>query len=58
MSKPVTCTLCGGEVDDADAVEMPNGMMCLDPCYKWLEDMMEDAEDEAEYSAMMEDEDD
>lgn len=45
MSKPVTCALCGGEVDDADAVVMPGGFMCMDPCYKWLEEMMEDEED-------------
>lgn len=45
MSKPVTCALCGGEVDDADAVEMPNGMMCLDPCYTWLEAMIDEAAD-------------
>lgn len=50
--------MCGGEVDDADAVEMPNGLMCLDPCYKWLETMIEEAEDEDEYEYEMEDEDD
>lgn len=46
MSKPVTCTLCGGQVDDADAVPMPNGPMCLDPCYFWLEALMEQTDDE------------
>ena len=46
VSKPITCAMCGGEVDNADAIEMPNGMMCLDPCYKWLESMMEEAEDD------------
>lgn len=44
MSKPITCALCGGEVDDADAVMMPNGPMCLDPCYLWIEKMMDEAE--------------
>lgn len=40
--------MCGGEVDNADAVVMPNGYMCLDPCYKWLEEMMEEAEEEGD----------
>jgi hypothetical protein len=31
-------------VDDADTVDMPAGAMCLDPCYLWLEAMMDDAE--------------
>ena len=44
MSKPVTCALCGTMVDDADTVDMPAGAMCLDPCYLWLEAMMDDAE--------------
>lgn len=42
MSKPITCAMCGTMVDDADTVDMPNGAMCLDPCYMWLEMMMED----------------
>lgn len=47
MSKPVTCCLCGNQVDDFDTVQMPNGLMCLDPCYIWLEAMMEqDGEDD------------
>lgn len=46
MSKPVTCCLCGNQVDDFDTVEMPNGLMCLDPCYVWLEAMMGEEEEE------------
>lgn len=42
MANQVTCALCGGPVDDADTVPMPNGPMCLDPCYFWLERMLDD----------------
>lgn len=42
MSKQVTCSLCGRPVDDQDTVEMPNGPMCTDPCYTWLEDMIDE----------------
>lgn len=46
--RPVTCVLCGGMVDDAETVEMPNGPMCADPCYKWIEKMIEEAEEDPE----------
>lgn len=42
MSKPITCAMCGTMVDDSDTVPMPNGAMCLDPCYLWLERMMDE----------------
>lgn len=42
MSKTVTCAMCGNQVDDSDTVEMPNGDICDDPCYTWLEQMMEE----------------
>lgn len=62
MSKPITCALCGGMVDDADAVDMPNGAMCLDPCYLWLESMMEDEDydedDEFDVVVLYEDDED
>lgn len=45
MSTPITCALCGREVDDSDVTEMPNGMVCDDPCYKWLETMMDEAQE-------------
>lgn len=45
MSVTVTCAMCGGPVDDADTVEMPNGPVCVDPCYTWLEQMMDQAEE-------------
>lgn len=45
MSKPVTCNTCGRMVDDSDTVEMPNGYVCDDPCYRWLERLMEEAEE-------------
>ena len=48
MSRPITCAMCGNMVDDADTVDMPNGAMCFDPCYVWLESMMEDDEDDDE----------
>ena len=48
MSKPITCALCGTMVDDADTVDMPSGAMCLDPCYLWLEAMMDEAEVDTE----------
>lgn len=56
MSKPITCALCGTMVDDADTVDMPNGPMCLDPCYLWLESMMEDDDydDDDEYEVVIE----
>jgi hypothetical protein len=43
-------------VDDSDTVEMPNGPMCLDPCYLWLETMMEDEDydDDDEYEIVIE----
>ena len=44
MSRQVTCAMCGGPVEDSDTVDMPNGPMCLDPCYLWLEAMMDDEE--------------
>ena len=44
MSNQVTCAMCGIPVDEFDTVEMPNGPMCLDPCYLWLEAMMDDIE--------------
>lgn len=55
MSKPVTCTLCAGPVDDADTVPMPNGPMCLDPCYLWLERMMDEdfEEDDEEFEVVV-----
>lgn len=46
MSVPITCALCGREVDDDDTVVMPNGNICDDPCYKWLEQMMDEAREE------------
>lgn len=39
--KIVTCVTCGAPVDQADTVEMPNGL-CCDSCYKWLEEMMDE----------------
>lgn len=42
MSNTVTCAMCGTMVDLADTVEMPNGNICDDPCYKWLESMMDE----------------
>jgi hypothetical protein len=45
MSRSVSCALCGREVDDADCVPMPTGLVCADPCYEWLERMMEEAEE-------------
>lgn len=44
MSNQVTCAMCGIPVDEFDTVEMPNGMLCLDPCYLWLEAMMDEIE--------------
>lgn len=40
---PISCALCGRMVDDSETVDMPVGPVCDDPCYKWLEDMMEQA---------------
>lgn len=48
MSKSVSCALCGREVDDGDTVIMPNGNVCDDPCYTWLERMIEEAAEEEE----------
>lgn len=48
MSRPVTCTLCGRQVDDSETVEMPNGLICDDPCYKWLETMMDEINEDPE----------
>lgn len=48
MSKTITCAMCGSPVDDADTVHMPNGQMCIDPCYLWLEKMIEEAESDTE----------
>lgn len=45
MSATVSCVTCGGPVDEADTVEMPNGR-CCDNCYAWLEQMMEEMEAE------------
>lgn len=45
MSRETTCALCGRPVDDSQTIEMPNGIICIDPCYKWLESMMEQADD-------------
>lgn len=47
MSKTVTCSLCGGPVDDADTVEMPNGPMCMQ-CYEWIEGLMDEADEDEE----------
>lgn len=59
--RSVTCVLCGGEVDDADTVEMPNGLYCV-PCYKWLESLIEEGvendEIEIEYVEVEEDDED
>lgn len=44
MSRETTCALCGRPVDDSQTIEMPNGIICTDPCYKWLESMMEQGE--------------
>lgn len=44
--RPVTCVLCGGMVDDAEVVEMPNGPMCADPCYAWVERMIDEAQED------------
>lgn len=44
MSNQVTCAMCGIPVDEFDTVEMPNGQLCLDPCYLWLEAMMDEIE--------------
>lgn len=44
MSNQVTCAMCGIPVDEFDTVEMPNGLLCLDPCYLWLEAMMDEIE--------------
>lgn len=38
----VTCVLCHGPVEEVDTVDMPNGPVCDDPCYKWLEQMMDE----------------
>lgn len=57
MSRSVSCALCGREVDDSETVEMPNGMVCLDPCYLWLERMIEESED-AEETIEFDDDDD
>lgn len=43
MSRSVSCALCGREVDNQDTVEMPNGPVCMHPCYEWLERMIEEA---------------
>lgn len=43
--RTISCVMCGRQVDDADTVEMPNGPTCLDPCYLWLERMMDEAEE-------------
>lgn len=61
MSKTITCVMCGSPVDDADTVHMPNGQMCIDPCYLWLERMIEEAEtdpDEDEDNLFWDDDDD
>lgn len=42
MSRDVTCAMCGRPVDDSETTEMPNGRICDDPCYKWLEQMMDE----------------
>jgi len=57
MSKTLSCALCGRQVDDADTVEMPNGKICADPCYEWLERMIDESE-EMEESIFFDDEDD
>lgn len=44
MSKTITCVMCGAPVDDADTVHMPNGQMCVDPCYVWLEKMIDEVD--------------
>ncbi len=43
MSREITCALCGRPVDDQDTVEMPNGPICMHPCYEWLERMIEES---------------
>ena len=43
--RTISCVMCGRQVDDADTVPMPNGPTCLDPCYLWLERMMDEAEE-------------
>ena len=45
MSRTISCVMCGRQVDDADTVEMPNGPTCMNPCYEWLERMMDEAEE-------------
>lgn len=45
MSHSLSCVMCGREVDDSETVEMPNGAVCADPCYAWLEQMIEESED-------------
>lgn len=46
MSYTVTCSICGRPVDDADCVELPVGLVCNEPCYVWLESMMDQADDD------------
>lgn len=46
MSRQVTCAMCGRPVDNSETVEMPNGSICDDPCYKWLEQMMDEINDD------------
>ncbi len=46
MSREVTCALCGRPVDDSECVELPNGLTCLDPCYRWLDRMMDEVQEE------------
>ena len=48
VSRSVTCAMCGREVDNSETVEMPNGLICADPCYAWLEQMMEQIVDDEE----------
>ncbi len=45
MSHSVSCAMCGREVDDSDTVELPNGTVCVNPCYEWLDRMIEESEE-------------
>lgn len=53
MSRPITCVLCGREVDNSETVILPNGLAC-DKCYEWLEQMIEETEDDDDEYLMFE----
>lgn len=62
MSRDITCVTCGRPVDNSETIQMPHGLVCLDPCYSWLEQMMdeinEDEDEEIIFIYGLEDDDD